>query len=139
VTDRYHSLTVVLQDDTRDDAASALIDAIMMMRGVVAVSGNVSDVASYVSDEAWRQAAFNLLSAEEVMTGTECSDWKRKAMQLALRLASCVDDREATKHEVEAAMVEFSEHLDGIDALLSAAHDEGYEAGLSYGLSRGPE
>ena len=59
------------------------------------------------------------------MNGSECSDWKRKAMQLALRLASCVDDGEATKHELDAARLEFSDHLDAIDELLLGAYAEG--------------
>lgn len=49
MTDRYHSLTVVLDDDTRDDDADALIKAIMMMRGVCAVAGNVADATAYMA------------------------------------------------------------------------------------------
>jgi hypothetical protein len=42
MTDRYHSLTVVLGKDVREDDCQPLIDAIRHMRGVIDVSGNVS-------------------------------------------------------------------------------------------------
>lgn len=48
MTDRYHSLTVVLDKDTRDDDAAPLIAAILQLRGVVGVEGNVADPSSYV-------------------------------------------------------------------------------------------
>ena len=50
MTDRYHSLTVVLADDTRDDDADALIKAIMMMKGVCAVAGNVADATAHMAE-----------------------------------------------------------------------------------------
>lgn len=50
MTDRYHSLTVVLKDDMHADDAEALIKAIMMLKGVCDVSGNVADVNSYVAE-----------------------------------------------------------------------------------------
>lgn len=50
MTDRFHSLTVVLDADTRDDDAQPLIDAIMMLKGVIAVKGDVADSSSYVAE-----------------------------------------------------------------------------------------
>lgn len=35
MTDRYHTLTVVLERDMRDDDAAALIAAIGQLRGVI--------------------------------------------------------------------------------------------------------
>ena len=43
MTDRFKSLTVVLDEDLRQDDARGLIAAIERMRGVLAVSGNVRD------------------------------------------------------------------------------------------------
>ena len=49
MTDRFHSLTVALTHDLRDDDAQALIDAISLLRGVLAVSGNVRTADSFVA------------------------------------------------------------------------------------------
>ncbi len=50
MTDHYHSLTVVLEENIRDDNADALINAIMMLKGVCSVAGNVADVTSYMAE-----------------------------------------------------------------------------------------
>lgn len=49
MTDRYHSLTVVLEQDLREDDARALIDVISGLRGVWSVEGNVSDITTYMA------------------------------------------------------------------------------------------
>lgn len=49
MTDRFHSLVVVLDKDMRDEDAEALINAIMMMKNVISVEGNISDVVSLVA------------------------------------------------------------------------------------------
>lgn len=49
MTDRLHSLTVVLEEDLRVDDAELLIAAIGMMRGVLSVSPNVSDTRDLVA------------------------------------------------------------------------------------------
>lgn len=49
MTDRIHSLTVVLENDIRIDDAEALINAIRQMRRVIAVEPNVSDVSDMVA------------------------------------------------------------------------------------------
>jgi len=51
MTDRFHSLTVVLEKDIRSDDAEGLIQAIRHMRGVISVSGNVSDIVHYMAQE----------------------------------------------------------------------------------------
>jgi hypothetical protein len=42
MTDRFHSLTVVLEKDMRDDDAKSLQEAISHLRGVCMVTGNTS-------------------------------------------------------------------------------------------------
>lgn len=49
MTDRIHSLTVVLEKDMRDDDAQALINAITQLRGVLSVSGNISDLSDHIA------------------------------------------------------------------------------------------
>lgn len=51
MTDRYNALTVVLEQDTRDDDAQALIQAIAQLRGVLKVEPNVARVADFVGQE----------------------------------------------------------------------------------------
>lgn len=51
MTDRYHSLTVVLERDMRDDDAEALIAAIGQLRNVLKVTGIVSDFTSHMAIE----------------------------------------------------------------------------------------
>lgn len=50
MTDRIHSLTVVLDHDMRDDDIQPLIDAIKMMKGVRTVDTHVSDIASHMAE-----------------------------------------------------------------------------------------
>lgn len=51
MTDRYNALTVVLEKDIRDDDAEALLDAIRQLRGVLSVSGNVTDLTAHTAEE----------------------------------------------------------------------------------------
>ena len=51
MTDRLNALTVVLEHDLRDDDAEPLIAAIRQLRGVLSVSGNVSDLSDYIAQE----------------------------------------------------------------------------------------
>lgn len=57
MTDRFHSLTVVLEQDIRSDDAENLMQAIKMMKSVINVRGNVSDPESYMAEE---RARYNL-------------------------------------------------------------------------------
>lgn len=56
MTDRYHTLTVVLREDTRDDDAKPLIDAILMLKGVASVTGEIADLNSHMAEERARLA-----------------------------------------------------------------------------------
>lgn len=51
MTDRYNTLTVVLEKDVRDDDAETLLAAIRQLRGVLSASGNVTDPAAYMAEE----------------------------------------------------------------------------------------
>lgn len=66
MTDRYNSLTVALDRDTRDDDAKQLIDLIRSIRGVTDVTGNVVDVSDYVAharaDQKWKKKLLDLLN-----------------------------------------------------------------------------
>jgi hypothetical protein len=48
MTDRVHSLLVVLDQNYREDDIQKLVDAIAMFAGVVDVQKNVADAESYV-------------------------------------------------------------------------------------------
>ncbi|MDU8351004.1 hypothetical protein RYA05_03735 [Pseudomonas syringae pv. actinidiae] len=50
MTDRFHSLTVVLDDNYRKDDLEALMSAISQLRGVAAVSGIVADPMSHMAE-----------------------------------------------------------------------------------------
>ncbi len=43
MTDRFHSLIVVLEKDIREDDAQAMMEAIKCLKGVINVSGIVSN------------------------------------------------------------------------------------------------
>lgn len=43
MTDRFSSLTVVLEGQVREDDAQGIIDAIRHIKGVISVDGNVDD------------------------------------------------------------------------------------------------
>lgn len=51
MTDRFNTLTVVLEKDMREDDAKALLSAISQLRGVLSVSGNVADLTEYMAVE----------------------------------------------------------------------------------------
>ncbi|MEX3240471.1 hypothetical protein [Serratia quinivorans] len=51
MTDRYHSITVVLDREVREDDAEFILNAIRMIKGVASVSGNVSDSSHYAAVE----------------------------------------------------------------------------------------
>ena len=50
MTNRFHTLTVVLENDIRDDDAASLIAAIHQMRGVLTVTGVVADYESHMAE-----------------------------------------------------------------------------------------
>lgn len=51
MTDTFHSLTVVLDREVRDDDAEFIINAIKMIKGVTSVSGNITDCNHYVAKQ----------------------------------------------------------------------------------------
>ncbi len=60
MTDRLNGLTVVFEENMRDDDADAIISAIGQLRGVLKVVPEVADHDSYVSDT---RARYSLLEA----------------------------------------------------------------------------
>ena len=50
MTDRFHTLTVVLEENVRDEDAASLIEAIHQMRGVLTVTGIVADYESHMAE-----------------------------------------------------------------------------------------
>ena len=51
MTDRFHSLTVVLEREIRDDDAEPIIAAIKMIKGVAEVTGEVARGEFYAARE----------------------------------------------------------------------------------------
>lgn len=51
MTDRFDSLTVVLDQPIREDDAAALISAISQLRGVLSVKSNVADIYTHAAYE----------------------------------------------------------------------------------------
>ena len=49
MTDRFNSLTVVLERDIREDDAESLMEAIRHLRGVRSVAGNVGNIEEHVA------------------------------------------------------------------------------------------
>lgn len=56
MTERYNALTVILENDIREDDAQALVAAIRQLRGVLNVTGEVCDsLASVIARERARR------------------------------------------------------------------------------------
>lgn len=51
MTDRIHSITVVLDHDMREDDVQNVIAAIGMIRGVLSVTPHVSDLTSHMAEQ----------------------------------------------------------------------------------------
>jgi len=51
MTDRINAITVVLENDTREDDAESLIGAIKLLKGVLSVTPHVVDINDYISGE----------------------------------------------------------------------------------------
>lgn len=51
MTDRVHSLVVVLAHDQRTDDVESLVQAIRQLRGVISVKPVVSDIASHMAEQ----------------------------------------------------------------------------------------
>jgi hypothetical protein len=61
MTAKFNSLTIVLESDVREDDAQTLINAILMLKGVLSVEGNVSSVADYVAESRVKSEVRNRL------------------------------------------------------------------------------
>lgn len=55
MTDRVEALTIVLDEDVREDDVESLIHAILHFKGVIAVTKNKVQVDSYVARERVRR------------------------------------------------------------------------------------
>ena len=51
MTNRYHSLTVALDRDIRDDDAEPILMAIRMIKGVLSVKPKVADMDSNMAED----------------------------------------------------------------------------------------
>lgn len=51
MTDRYHSIAVVLKKDVREDDAEFILNAIRMIKGVLSVKPHVSDHVAHMAEE----------------------------------------------------------------------------------------
>ena len=61
MTDTVHSLTVALDHDMRVDDVSVLKQAILCLKGVIAVEDNVADPTSWMAEERAKQELKNKL------------------------------------------------------------------------------
>ena len=51
MTERFNTLTVVLETDVREDDAEGLLAAISRLRGVLSVKGNVADIDAFLAEQ----------------------------------------------------------------------------------------
>ena len=49
MTDRIHSLTVVLKKDIRDDDAESIITALSMVKGVLSATPHVANIETHMA------------------------------------------------------------------------------------------
>jgi hypothetical protein len=63
MTDRVHSLTVVLAKDTRVDDIEALQNAIRQFKGVIAVEGNIANHDSFMAEQRAQDALREKIAA----------------------------------------------------------------------------
>lgn len=55
MTDRIHSLTVLLESDWREDDVESIINSILMTKGVFKVEKHVTDPVAFMARERARQ------------------------------------------------------------------------------------
>ncbi len=51
MSDRYHSLAVVLDHDVKDEDARVIIQSISMIRGVLSVTPKIADMESHMAEQ----------------------------------------------------------------------------------------
>jgi hypothetical protein len=61
MTDKYNTIVVVLDKDIREDDAENLINAIQLLKGVIAIGGNVTDIDTYAVERRVKLELFNKL------------------------------------------------------------------------------
>lgn len=71
MTDRIHALTVILEDDVREDDVEAIVQAIRMIRRVLDVKTHVADHRLHAAETRVRQQL-----GDELMK-VVYPDWKR--------------------------------------------------------------
>lgn len=71
MSDRIHTLTVVLEKDMRDDDVESLKSAIGHMRGVLSVDGEVSDIVSHMAEDRAKAALTDAI-LDYVRSGKGC-------------------------------------------------------------------
>lgn len=59
MTDRYNSVVVAFDRDIREDDAQALLSAILMLKGVIAVQPQVPDCQTFVVESRLRRELTN--------------------------------------------------------------------------------
>ena len=50
MTNRVSAFLVILEDDTREDDAQAVADAILMIKGVLSVESHISDLNTQIAE-----------------------------------------------------------------------------------------
>jgi len=51
MTDRYHSIAVVLAKDIREDDAEYILNAIRMIKGVLSVKPHISNLDTHMAED----------------------------------------------------------------------------------------
>ena len=51
MTDRFFAVTVLLEKDTREDDAQAILEAISMIKGVASASPHIADLGQWAAEE----------------------------------------------------------------------------------------
>lgn len=55
MANRFNALTVVLEEDVREEDARAIIAAMSQLRGVLSVTGNVAKLEDHIAQQRARQ------------------------------------------------------------------------------------
>jgi len=87
MTDRVNALTVVLEQDVREDDVQPLVDAIRMMRGVLRVKKHVATIDSHVAEQRAQQ---RLREVVFVHTRSDGQAMNRRFLAAATGLAAIV-------------------------------------------------
>lgn len=50
MTDKVHSITIVLEENVRVDDVEGLLQVLLSLKGVMTATGNVANIESYVAE-----------------------------------------------------------------------------------------